>query len=29
LVAVGEQVARVLEACPVTDGPDPEVPLGC
>jgi DNA-binding MarR family transcriptional regulator len=29
LVAVGEQVARVLEACPVTDGHDLEVSLGC
>lgn len=32
LIAVGEQIARVLDACPVADGPDPadpEVPLGC
>jgi DNA-binding MarR family transcriptional regulator len=29
LIAVGEQVARVLEACPVTDGHDLEVSLGC
>lgn len=29
LVAVGEQVARVLEACPVPDAHDTEVTLGC